>query len=345
MTPSTTVRQSKQSLHKLAVDQVRQLILASPGQRLPSERDMSQQLSISRPRLRSIIASLQMEGLVETRKGSGTYALNPDQSQIRNIIVLIDSSLKIAEDPFVSHLVEEIFKASQASDLRCTIERINGDRITLDHEDGAIIFGKEGSKVLAQLKETDPPVISLFLEGTTHRRGRVSRILLDDYSAGISAVEILLSEGFRSIFFAGREDIPASKNRFEGAKTAAAERGVQVKFLETSLNYVSGIKLGSMIAIPSDKTAFIATNDWLALGIRSGLSGRVDRQDARIISFDGLAITKDPHHRITSLKVPIDEIAADVISELFRLSRKGISQGRTLIYSLNPDQSASLRTD
>lgn len=43
-----------------------------PGDRLPSERDLSQALGVSRPTLREALASLQLAGIVETRHGSGT---------------------------------------------------------------------------------------------------------------------------------------------------------------------------------------------------------------------------------------------------------------------------------
>ena len=56
--------------------QIEQLILRGilrPGERLPSERDLSEKMGVSRPSLREAIADLENRGLLTTRKGSGVY--------------------------------------------------------------------------------------------------------------------------------------------------------------------------------------------------------------------------------------------------------------------------------
>lgn len=56
--------------------QIEQLILRGilrPGERLPSERDLSDKMGVSRPSLREAIADLEKRGLLATRKGSGIY--------------------------------------------------------------------------------------------------------------------------------------------------------------------------------------------------------------------------------------------------------------------------------
>ncbi|WP_420568575.1 FadR/GntR family transcriptional regulator [Thalassovita sp.] len=44
-----------------------------PGERLPSERELSEKLGVSRPSLREAIAELQDKGLLTTRAGAGIY--------------------------------------------------------------------------------------------------------------------------------------------------------------------------------------------------------------------------------------------------------------------------------
>ncbi len=64
---------------KLALAVVRQvelLILRGilrPGERLPSERELSERMSVSRPSLREAIDELEARGLLATRPGSGVY--------------------------------------------------------------------------------------------------------------------------------------------------------------------------------------------------------------------------------------------------------------------------------
>lgn len=45
----------------------------APGERLPAERDLAQELDVSRPSLREALQKLEAAGLLETRHGGGTY--------------------------------------------------------------------------------------------------------------------------------------------------------------------------------------------------------------------------------------------------------------------------------
>lgn len=46
----------------------------TPGQRLPSERDLALEFSVSRPTVREAMLALEIRGLVDIRHGSGIYA-------------------------------------------------------------------------------------------------------------------------------------------------------------------------------------------------------------------------------------------------------------------------------
>ena len=75
-TPDPTLR--KKAAEE-AADRVRGAILRgdiSPGSQLPGERELSEQLGVSRLTLRSAIARLEAEGLVRPVHGSGTRVLD-----------------------------------------------------------------------------------------------------------------------------------------------------------------------------------------------------------------------------------------------------------------------------
>src|SRR3954449_12608779 len=47
--------------------------LYAPAERLPSERELARSLEVSRASVREALAALQLQGVVETRPGAGTF--------------------------------------------------------------------------------------------------------------------------------------------------------------------------------------------------------------------------------------------------------------------------------
>lgn len=74
-----------------AVEQIRNLILngdIAPGQKLPTEHELCSQLNASRTSIREALRVLEAEGLVEVKRGSGTYVtMQPSTSWSKNEMV------------------------------------------------------------------------------------------------------------------------------------------------------------------------------------------------------------------------------------------------------------------
>lgn len=74
MPPSATAEPRR--LYRQIAEQLRARIRSGQyplGARLPPERDLAQQLKVSRPTVREALIALEVEGLVEVRMGSGIY--------------------------------------------------------------------------------------------------------------------------------------------------------------------------------------------------------------------------------------------------------------------------------
>ncbi|WP_432562230.1 FadR/GntR family transcriptional regulator [Kineococcus sp. SYSU DK003] len=70
-------------LTEAAIERVRELIIAGelrPGQRLPAEAALAEELGVSRSGLREAVRALATAGVLEVRRGDGTYvtSLTPD---------------------------------------------------------------------------------------------------------------------------------------------------------------------------------------------------------------------------------------------------------------------------
>lgn len=88
---------------KSVVDSVRQQIVElirsgqlKAGEQLPSEKDLRESLGVSRPALREAIRTLVGEGLLEVRRGHGTFVKEPTSSSAIQAEVL--SLLLLPED-------------------------------------------------------------------------------------------------------------------------------------------------------------------------------------------------------------------------------------------------------
>ncbi|MFA9391015.1 MAG: FadR/GntR family transcriptional regulator [Prolixibacteraceae bacterium] len=109
------------------VKQIRKLIISGhlkPGDKLPSERNLSEKLGIGRTHVRDAIKKLEFFGVLKTNPQSGTVVSGIDMAAMEGLLFNI---LKLGENEFV-HLVEtrvlmETYLCRQAA-LRRTEEDI-----------------------------------------------------------------------------------------------------------------------------------------------------------------------------------------------------------------------------
>ena len=81
------------------VDALQAMILdrqLSPGDALPSERELATLLSVSRNVLREALGILRQRGLVDSRHGTGTYVSLPSSSQARDALILLLEMSKVS---------------------------------------------------------------------------------------------------------------------------------------------------------------------------------------------------------------------------------------------------------
>lgn len=71
-------------LYRQISEQLRELIKSGEfpvASRLPAERDLAEQLGVSRPSLREALIALEVEGYIEVRMGSGIYVCEPPAAE------------------------------------------------------------------------------------------------------------------------------------------------------------------------------------------------------------------------------------------------------------------------
>ncbi|MDX7951215.1 FadR/GntR family transcriptional regulator [Lichenihabitans sp. Uapishka_5] len=87
-------------LYQQTADEIRALIGAGTYRvdtRLPAERELAQQLGVSRPSLREALIALEIEGSVEIRMGSGVYVRTPPEPPVSLTLALGDSPSELMQ--------------------------------------------------------------------------------------------------------------------------------------------------------------------------------------------------------------------------------------------------------
>jgi len=122
----------------------------SPGDRLPVEKELAEQLGTSRGSLREGVRALAVLGVLETRQGDGTYVSALDAAKLLAPLTLFADRQMTAEPAQLLQVrrVLEAESAALAARL-ATPEQIDRMRALLDRVDGLIAAGAEQDDIEA----------------------------------------------------------------------------------------------------------------------------------------------------------------------------------------------------
>lgn len=194
-------------LYQQIADQIRELIDRGgfeAGTRLPPERDLAQQLGVSRPSLREALIALDVEGHVEVRSGSGVYvsAARPGRAPKKTAAMgespsQLMEARSVIEGELVMLACAKMTEATRArlrdllKDMEAEIDRRRA-RVDLDRKFHLTLAETSGNAVLSRLvgelfDERHSPIsakISSRFEST-----RTWKAALREHQAILKAVE------------------------------------------------------------------------------------------------------------------------------------------------------------
>ncbi|WP_416308164.1 FadR/GntR family transcriptional regulator [Neptunicella sp. SCSIO 80796] len=110
-------------LYMKVAEQLRKLVdrgVIKPGERFPSERELAEQLGVSRPTIREAMIALELSGVIEIRTGSGIYVSN-QKSKIE--LDFADKGIGLFEILEIRYIIEAEACALAAS--RITDEQLD----------------------------------------------------------------------------------------------------------------------------------------------------------------------------------------------------------------------------
>ncbi|MFW6266129.1 MAG: FadR/GntR family transcriptional regulator [Halanaerobiales bacterium] len=89
-------------IYEQVIDQIRELIYEGElkkGDKLPSERELKEQLNVSRASIREAFSALEMIGLIESRPGEGTFIRdNTDKNLLKPLSLILLLQENVAEE-------------------------------------------------------------------------------------------------------------------------------------------------------------------------------------------------------------------------------------------------------
>lgn len=130
------VKLSRSSASRDATRVIKELIISGrlkPGDRLPSERELSEMLGISRPTVRESIHALVAMNILQTRHGYGTYVASLDTGELLQplqfVLSMANGALqelfeaRLVLEPAIAAFAAERASREQISEMRrCVME-------------------------------------------------------------------------------------------------------------------------------------------------------------------------------------------------------------------------------
>ena len=180
-----------------------------PGSLLPGEVELSQDLKVSRMTLRSGLALLEKEGIIERKQGKGTFVAGPRPSGKRInhtlAILVYKSDEALDADSYRHQLMLGMQSALQDSGFSSSIHSIPRGEKIIDfirkHETLAMGWGGVLTysplidlDSLAWLERMSVPIVSLT---TPPAVLKISYVDLDSFAGGEMAMRHLLEKGRR----------------------------------------------------------------------------------------------------------------------------------------------------
>lgn len=335
-----------------AVAQLAQRIASGeyrPGEMLPGERVLAEEMSIGRGSLRRALGELENRGLVRRRLGRGTEVVSPSPRHDRARIVTVHAYFETRFEPeYVAIqtailqrlkarecLSDQVVLASDPEVLRAggvhwgTL--MHPDRLSeLEGRYDAVIFQELSMEAVERaalrMEEHHFPVVVANLE----QDRPVSATRVNHLQVFVHATRTLLDFGHRRIGFVGRDPQAFFYHRaLEGYRQALAAAGIApderwTVYAENTDAFSGYLAAMTLLRREERPTAIVAARDVLAQGVSQAIEecGLRVGTDVSLISYDNLTW---PQRRpfLTTFEEPAGEMAAAAVDMALDRLTKG----------------------
>ncbi len=310
--------------------------------KIPSERELSEKMDISRTTVRNAIQALTNRGLFERKIGQGTFVRkqlsrqeNPrmDHGTLGFVICKERSQRKpLASEAFYfdvfTGVEEETVKAGRHL-LFTYLDDNNSDELNafsgfMDKIDGLVIEEARSPELIDRLRERNLPVV---LIGPTSINRAVDMVTMDLAGGVRTAVQALIDAGHRRIgMINGPLHLESARIRYLAWQEAMKKAGLDADddFADDSEGWTpeSGFQATQrLIARCPDLTALVCANDLLAIGSLSALNraGIKVPDQISVIGFDDTELARHATPPLSSMRIHSRSMAKAAVRRVVEL--------------------------
>ena len=311
------------------------------GQTLMTEEELRFRFDVSRQTIRQAIALLEEDGLVDRRRGSGTYVRHgPRRRQGTIHVGVVTTYITDYIFPSIVSGIESVLNENGVvMNLSATYNDSRTERNILERMmdgqvDGLIVEGARTAKqpenedLFRRLAQRNIPV--LFMNTYYPELVNVPHVVMDDYGGGRIAAREVLSRGYRKPGGMFKVDDLQGKERLKGFLDEMRDEGVIIpdeRLLlfgtEQRMNWQNTPEGKAFVdrLVRHEADCMTCYNDVFASSLMSILQGRGMKlpEDMGFIGFDNATFAEMISPKLTTLGHPKEEFGALVAEKLLRM--------------------------
>ena len=305
------------------------------GDRLPSENDIMKQFAVSRQTVRRAMEALTAEGIVEGRRGSGTYvSVNTRRFSGREIrIAVMLTYVDTYIFPALIRGIERVLSAEGCTlQIMMTDNAVEKERTQLREllrtrtVDGLIAETvKSGlpNPNLELYRELDRQGIPVLFVNSFYRELDMPHISLDDKKAGYLAARHLAECGHTRIGGIFKADDGQGHLRYAGYTQALMEREIRVR--SESVIWIDSDELKNMeeesqkfLKRLKNCTACVCYNDETACRLASIFrqAGKRIPEDLSVVGIDDSSLARFAPVPLTSVRNPVEKLGEEAAARM-----------------------------
>lgn len=339
------MKPSEQLKYSRLTEELKQQILEGayrPGDKLPSENELSVKYQISRHTVRKALGILEQEGYVRAQHGKGTFCL--EQAHHKNMsrnIAVVTTYISDYIFPRVIRGIDQVLTEngysiilkntnnSRTAEARCLEELLQKDIEGLIIEPSKSDIYCRHTALYDKLDREGIPYV--FIQGCFSQMEEKPQVRMDDFRGGYLVTRYLLDTGHRRLMGIFKADDAQGRERHRGYVAALQEAGIlydplQVVWYHTedrSSKPADAAKREALLPKEERAQGIVCYNDQIAVKVIRALEeeGLSVPEDISVTGYDNSFISENFKVKLTTIAHPQEKLGEEAAALLLSLIR------------------------